>query len=216
MSEVDGSVSMDTAVDLLDPDPSEFEDGEALREWVEERLGELELTLAETEDRVEDHDARLDAREAHGEALSRKIETVEEQAKRAERLAKWGGLGYEDRLRKVLATLLSRASQNQHVTGGPEGHETKHIAHITPTEEEQESGSRPGVYELFDGAVSARTCRSYVRTLADVRGFSVRESSRGGWGGGSSQMVLKLVLEDFHEAHGEEWDIEDLLAETEV
>ena len=190
--------------DLVDADESEFASTEAYREYVDEKLAEIEANL-------DDHDVRLDVLDTRADALLDAVEDARSRADRAERFAKWGGLGYQDRLSQVVRTLAQRARNNPKQTSGPQGKEISHTAGICPTEVD----GRPGVYELFDGAVSARTCRSYVRDLAACDGLSVREPIRGGWGGGSTQMRLCMDYEAFVRAYSDDWDIEDLLADME-
>lgn len=190
--------------DLVDAEESEFDGMEEYRDYVDEKLAEIEANL-------DDHDVRLDVLDTRADALLDAVEDARSRAARAERYAKWGGLGYEDRLSQVVRTLAQRARNNPKQMGGPQGKELSYTDYICPTE----ADGRPGVHELFDGAVSARTCRSYVRDLAACDGLSVREPIRGGWGGGSTQMRLCMDYEAFAGAYGEEWQIEDLLADME-
>jgi hypothetical protein len=190
--------------DLVDADKSEFDSSEEYREYVDEKLAEIEASL-------DDHDVRLDVLDTRADALLDAVEDARSRAERAERYAKWGGLGYDDRLSQVVRTLAQRARNNPKQMSGPQGKEVLYTASICPTEVDR----RPGVYELFDGAVSARTCRSYIRDLAACDGLSVREPIRGGWGGGSTQMRLCMDYEAFAEAYGADWEIEDLLADME-
>ena len=190
--------------DLVDAEESEFDSAEAYREYVDEKLAEIEGNL-------DDHDVRLDVLDTRADALLDAVEDARSRAERAERYAKWGGLGYDDRLSQVVQTLVHRARNNPKQMGGPHGKETLYTASICPTEADR----RPGVYEIFDGAISERTCRSYVRDLAACDGLSVREPIRGGWGGGSTQMRLCMDYEAFARAYGKEWHIEDLLSDME-
>lgn len=191
------------AADLLDADPDEFDDSEAFREFVDERLAEIQSGL-------DDADDRLDAQGARDDALSRQIDAVRETAEdarrradRAERMAAWGGLGYEDRVERVVTALVARARQN-------DGR-----AAITPTEEDCQDMhgnryTRPGVVDVLDGAVSERTARRYVGDLGDCAGLSTVDGDRGGWGGGSEQSRLRLDLRAFFAAYGSDWTGDDL------
>lgn len=193
-----------TAADLLDVDPDDFDSDEALREYLDEKLAAIEAAGAGRDD-------RLDAQDARDDALSLKLETVREEAqdaqrraKRAERLAAWGGLGYEDRIAQVLHELIRRArAQNG-------------AAYITTAEEDREDvqGNRykkPGIYDLFDGAVSKRTARNYMDDLGAVAGLSATNALAGGWGGGSEQRRLRIDLAAFLDAHGAEYDVRAVL-----
>jgi hypothetical protein len=211
MSDVDVERVPDPVADLVDADASEFDDAEAFREFVDQRLAEIEAAGAERDD-------RLDAQGTRADALSRKLDTVREQAKRAERRAKraekmaaWGGLGYHERLWQVVETLVRRAERGRmgdlaaHITTG----ETEH------RDEQGNRYARPGVYQLFDGGVSERTCRRYIRDLAQVDGLDVEDGDRGGWGGGSTQMRLTIDLPTFRVAYGDDWDVEDVVDDME-
>ena len=182
---------------LLDADPDEFDDKEAFREFVSGQLAELS-------DRDESQDARLGALSRKVERFRAVAEDAQQRAERAEAMAAWGGLRYEDRLSQVVETLIRRARQSDGK------------AHITTTEEARKDAQgnrydRPGVYNLFDGSVSERTCRNYVDVLAGLDGLYVGDSSPGGWGGGSEPKRLKINLSRFLNAYGPDWSIDSLL-----
>jgi hypothetical protein len=193
-------ITVDAGSLLDDEDDDEFDDVEALREWLDQKMAEVESTI--------------DAQEARDDALSTKLDriedmarTAEERASRAETVAEWGGLGYHDRIEQVVETLVLRA---RHADGQ---------ASITTSETvaEDHQGNRrrrPGVVDLFDDAVSRRTCRRYLDDLAELRGLSIRSGDRGGYGGGSEQKRLSIDLATFEAAFGEEWDIEELVEEV--
>ena len=197
----------------VDPDDSKTDDG--FRDYVDERLAELQLELGETDDRLDDQGARQDAISRKLDAVRETADAAQDRAERAERMAAWGGAGYADRLARVVDVLAVRARNNPAMTGGPEGHTTFYADEITPTEQDRDQvdGTRPGVVDVLDGAVSDRTARNYVRDLADCAGLSLRDATRGGWGGGSEQMRLRMDLDRFTAAYGSDWSIDDLLAD---
>lgn len=189
-----------TAADLLDVDPDDFDSDEALREYLDEKLAAIEAAGAGRDDRLDAQDARDDALAAQLDTVREEVEDAQRRAKRAERLAAWGGLGYEDRLETVVDELIRRArAQNG-------------AAYITTAEEDREDvqGNRykkPGIYDLFDGAVSKRTARNYMDDLGAIEGLSTADAQAGGWGGGSEQRRLKILLARFLDAHGADYDI---------
>lgn len=195
-----GDVLPETAAELFDVERDDFETDEALREFVDEKLAELQASATERDDRLDAQDARDDALAAQLSTVREEVEDARRRAKRAERLAAWGGLGYEDRLETVVDELIRRA-RNQ---GG--------AAHLTTSEEKCKDMqgnryTRPGIYDLFDGAISRRTARNYMDDLGAIEGLSASDSQAGGWGGGSEQRRLKIDLARFLDAHGADYEI---------
>lgn len=211
MSDVD---LPDAAADLLDVDEDDFATDEALREYVDEKLAEILAAADERDDRLDDHDDRLRDLDGLTGALSRRTERAldaaeraEERAEDAEQMAAWGGIGYEERLQTVVNELLTRARRNEGA------------AHITTSEEDCEDMqgnryTRPGIHDLFDGAVSERTCRNYIDDLGEIEGMSAVESQAGGWNGGREQKRLRMHLPTFLDAHGDgdTFDVEAALS----
>lgn len=195
-----GDVLPETAAKLFDVDRDDFETDEALREYLDEKLAELQASATERDDRLDAQDARDDALAAQLSTVREEVEDARRRAKRAERLAAWGGLGYEDRLETVVDESIRRARDQ----GG--------AAHITTAEEKCEDMNgnrytRPGIYDLFDGAISKRTARNYMDDLGALEGFSATGAKAGGWGGGSDQRRLKIDLARFLDAYGADYDI---------
>lgn len=187
----------DVAVDVEQDESDELD---RLAEYLDERLAETT--------------ARLDAQDERDDALSSLIRSVREtaedaqdRAERAERLQAYGGLGYDERLAAVVESLVRRAERGRM----GDGRATIRTTTRTVEDEQGNRVERTGVVDLFDGSISARTCRTYIRDLGDLVGLSVREPSRGGSGGGSEPLGLRLDLVEFTETYGVEWDVEDLL-----
>ena len=209
MSDVD---TLDAVEGLLDADPEEFDSDAAYRDYVDAQLADLRSRLDDQEARDDAQEARTDAVLRQVEDLRETAERASERAERAELVASWGGLGYDDRLARVVSEVERRAATGAPRTlSGPEGKTTVRRATIATTEVED----RPGVYELFDGAVSRRTCRTYVDDLSECAGLSVEDADRGGFGGGATPKRLRLDLSTFRAAYGEEWSVDDLLDDME-
>jgi len=201
----------DAAADLVEADADDFDSEEAYREWVDARLAEIEAAADETADRVDANDDRLDVHEARADALSKraaraieKAEDAEKRAKKAEMMASWGGLAYEDRIERVLTELIQRARRNG-------GHDWITTSEEVRKNEQADRYHVAGVFDLFSGAVSKRTCRNYIDDLATLDGLGTKRADPGGWGGGSKNKRLTLDLSAFVESYGADWTTEEIV-----
>jgi len=195
----------DAAADLLDAERDDFDSVKTFRDFVDEQLAEIQADADRRDDRLNEQGARVEALSRRTQRALDAAEKAQQRADHAERMAAWGGLGYEDRIETVVSTLINYARENgghgfiattEHDFGG-EGHRRV----------------RPGIVDLFDGAVSPRTCRTYIDDLGQCAGLSVEDRDVGGWGGGSEPKRLKLDLRAFFAAYGSEWDGDDLAAD---
>jgi hypothetical protein len=201
----------DAAENLVDVEADDFDSDEAYREWIDSRLAEIEAAASAATDRADANDDRLDVHEARADALSakaeraiEKAENAEERAKEAELKSTWGGLAYEERIERVLSEVIQRAR----ASGGNDW--------IATSEEvrQNEQADRyhvPGVFDLFSGAVSKRTCRNSIDDLATLDGLGVKHANRGGWGGGSSNKRLTIDLSEFVESYAADWTTEEIV-----
>ena len=185
--------------DLFDADRSEFDSEEDYRDYIDGQIARLDMLIDETESDLGAVDARTDA-------LSRMLAVVDERARRAERLAAWGGIGYDGRIERVVSTLIREAREDPTSTSSWRGREIRYVSSISPQE----------IRSLLDESVSIQTCRSYVRDLSGCPGFGLREAKRGGFEGGSDPMRLGLDLERFVERYGSEWSVEEIIEDMEV
>lgn len=192
----------DAIASIEQADVEDFDSEQAYREWIDGKLAEVEQDL-------QAQDARDDALSAKIETVREVAEDAQERATRAERLQAWGGVGYDVRLGTVVETLVRRAE------AGRMGDGRASIATTTQSLSDEQGNrfERPGVVDLFDGAISERTCRRYVSDLSACAGLSTVDPERGGWEGGSEPRRLRIDLSAFIDAYGEDWDVEDLLAD---
>jgi hypothetical protein len=187
------------AVEAFGPDPpSDLDpDSEAYKDWIDEQFAEIKTRLDLVEETVEGELATKEdvdnVAHINAQARSELFERVEE----LEAKITWGGAGYDQRIEILLRALVNRAREldDDHVFATVDEHKVS-------IGEAGDTVTLDGVYQLFEGAVSKRTCRRYMKEIAaKYQGCSLSKTTTGGWGGGSSKMRLTMDVDEFLDAH---------------
>lgn len=177
--------------------PDEIESEEQYKDWVDNQFAELKAhldLLDERQDEIEEFVSEVSRSAASGRSdLAERVEHLEEAINSSSNHA-------DARRERVIQALYNRCQTNDR------------ICYITPSSKVVdgmygEQRHLDGVYGLFDSGVSKRTCRNYMNQIADeYAGCHTTSPTRGGAGGGSSQLRLKMDVDEFVDQHGDEFD----------
>lgn len=169
------------------------------RDWVDAQIAEIKTELERKDDEIETKASREDVDTVAQNSAQRHQELRERMELLEAKTTFRGDLRKEGRHQMVLKALLARCQTDDdtdYVTVEGEWVRGMH----------GEANYNEGIYDLFDEAVSQRTCRKYIDQIAEkYEGCRADGGNPGGFGGGTSKKKLKMDVDEFLAAHSDEW-----------
>lgn len=186
--------------------PDEIETEEQLREWVDAHSAYRDVQIDHLEEKIEQLEAEaatsddISQTREFGAKTRKEVRALERKVEALQRKVTTGGIGKNERLYAIVDELCERAVQAK---------AEKTTITVDRVKRKDVNGNPyhvDGIYEILDEQVSKRTVRKYIDDLGEFDGFTVVESSSGGFGGGQTQKKLKFDLSAFRDAYGESWE----------